>query len=160
MATHADLSLRLIENPTALQKTYLGPWRYQDNPTVLHTDTSLLPRNYRAHASWNYTREPGEDGKQPLSISYDMTRLQGLPGTRRYLVTLNPRKPFAAGSVIREIQYRHPSYSLDAAKYQKLLPELNREGPVKFCGSYFGFGFHEDAVRSAVELCTHYGVSW
>jgi predicted NAD/FAD-binding protein len=152
IAAHADEALALLADPSDDEKRLLGAWSYQRNRTLLHTDESFLPPNRRARASWNYRREKGEDGSAAVSVTYHMNRLQGLDARREYLVTLNPRSEPRAGSVVREFMYLHPAYNFTSLRSQAALPSLNGERSTWFCGSYFGYGFHEDAVKSAVAV--------
>jgi predicted NAD/FAD-binding protein len=152
IAAHADEALALLSDPSEDEKRLLGAWSYARNRTVLHTDEAFLPPNRRAWASWNYRRERGEDGAAAVSVTYHMNRLQGLDSRREYLVTLNPRVEPRAGTVIREFLYMHPTYSFSSLRSQAELPTLNGVRSTWFCGSYFGYGFHEDAVRSALAV--------
>lgn len=157
VAVHADEALALLEDPSAEEKRLLGAWRYQRNRTVLHTDASVLPPNRRAWASWNYARETGSDGER-LSVTYDMNNLQGLPCRERYCVTLNPDRPIPKKRIIREIEYTHPTYTFEAIRSQAGLPGLSGVRHTYYCGSYFGYGFHEDAVRSALDVSKLFGL--
>jgi len=152
VAAHADEALTLLADPSEDEHALLGAWSYSKNRTVLHTDASLMPDNPRAWASWNYRRVRGEDDGGPVSLTYDMTRLQGLRAKKRYFVTLNPRREPAPGSVLRELSYMHPIYSFASLASQARLPSLNGIRSTWFCGSYFSYGFHEDAVRSALAV--------
>lgn len=148
-ACHADEALGLIIRPSAEEKAALGAWRYERNLAVLHTDVSVLPKRRRAWASWNYLQEESPGNAAPASVTYHMNRLQGLRCTRDYCVSLNPRRSFPRETVITEITYHHPVFSASSVASQQSLPELNGRRNTYFCGSYFGYGFHEDAVRSA-----------
>jgi len=153
LAAHADEALRLLADPSDAECRLLEPWKYQRNRTVLHTDTSVLPPNPRAWAGWNFVREAeGRPGQEPVSLTYSMNRLQGLRATRHYCVSLNRRRPVSADAVIAEMDYTHPTYTFASMATQKDLPALNGRQNTYFCGSYFGYGFHEDAVRSGVEV--------
>jgi len=158
LATHADQSLKLLADPSPTEAELLGAWRYSKNQTVLHTDTAVLPPLKNAWASWNYRRDRGLSPQAPASLTYDMNRLQGLSTKQRYLVTLNPARPIRPDAVVREMVYHHPVYTIEAIKSQDRLHLLNTSGQTFFCGSYFGYGFHEDAVRSAVEVGHRLGV--
>ncbi len=158
IATHADQALKLLEHPTAMEKKLLGAWGYSRNRTFLHTDTSVMPPNRRAWASWNYTRHAQADSHSPVTVSYDMTHLQKLNTSQPYFVTLNPQRPIAKSCIIKEINYTHPQYSFEAFNAQKELPKLNAEHNTFFCGAYFGFGFHEDGVKSALSVGEQFGV--
>ena len=156
IAAHADEALALLADPSQDEKRLLGAWSYQRNRTVLHCDESFLPPNRRARASWNYRREKGEDGSGAVSVTYHMNRLQGLDARREYLVTLNPRSEPRAGSVVREFLYMHPTYNFASLRAQAGLPGLNGVRATWFCGSYFGYGFHEDAVKSALAVAADF----
>jgi predicted NAD/FAD-binding protein len=158
IAAHADEALAMLDDPSPDESRLLGAWSYQSNRTTLHTDTAALPPSRRAWASWNYTRESGEGGERPVSVSYYMNRLQGLSAHNHYCVSLNRRTPLRSGSVIAEMEYRHPTYTFPSMATQIELPALNGRSNTWFCGSYFGYGFHEDAVRSAVEVGRQFGV--
>lgn len=157
VATHADEALGILQSPSHDEKRLLGAWRYHVNNTVLHTDTSVLPPVRRAWSCWNYCREGIGEGDSPVSVSYSMNLLQGLETARHYCVSLNRRIPVNEDSVIARIVYRHPTYSFDSVKTQTELPSLNGLRNTWFCGSYFGYGFHEDAVRSAVSVGRDFG---
>lgn len=158
LACHADESLQLLNDPTPNEKKLLGVWKYTKNNIVLHADSSVMPANSRAWASWNYTREWTEDGSEPLSLTYHMNRLQGLETAENYFVTLNRQKPIGPKSVIMQIVYTHPQYDFQSLALQKELPKLNGCNNTFFCGSYFGYGFHEDAVKSGVEVGRYFGM--
>lgn len=157
LAVHADKVLSLLADPSEHERSLFGVWRYQPNHTVLHSDRSLLPRCERAWASWNYKRERGEHGDEPISISYDMTRLQGLSTKQRYLVTLNPRREIPREHIIHEVLFDHPVYSHESVATQSAISSLNGTSRSWFAGSYLGFGFHEDAVRSAHNIGALWG---
>ncbi|MCE3260653.1 MAG: amine oxidase, flavin-containing, partial [Bacteroidetes bacterium] len=152
-ASHADQSLRIIDDPTDAEKRLLAPFKYEKNKAVAHWDESVMPKNRRTWSSWNYRIEE-RDGKQIPTTIYWMNRLQGVSKTKNYFVSINvlpetvdPKK------IIREIDYEHPLFDVPAIKAQSELKTLNEAGPLYFCGSYFKYGFHEDAYKSAVELC-------
>jgi predicted NAD/FAD-binding protein len=151
IASHADEALAMLADPSEEESRALGAWTYRRNRTLLHTDESFLPPNRRAWASWNYRREKGEDGRDGVSVTYDMNCLQGLITRRRYLVTLNPRVEPKPGTVLREFDYRHPGYDFAAIRSQAALRALNGARSTWYCGSYFGYGFHEDAAVSGLE---------
>jgi predicted NAD/FAD-binding protein len=155
IAAHADEALAMLSDPTADESRLLGAWSYQRNRTLLHCDENFLPPNSRARASWNYRREKGEDGTAGVSVTYDMNSLQGLTSKRRYLVTLNPRVEPRAGTLLREYMYLHPTYNFAAIRTQPELARLDGVRSTWFCGSYHGYGFHEDAVVSALRAVRH-----
>jgi predicted NAD/FAD-binding protein len=159
LACHADESLALLRNPKPNEAELLGKWKYSRNRVILHADTALLPPLRRAWASWNYFRSRGSTEDDPAALTYHMNRLQQLGTSREYCVTLNPRREPAPPLCTAEFVYDHPIYNFGALATQSRLQDLNREGPVHFCGSYFGYGFHEDAVRSSVQLAGQFGIS-
>lgn len=149
LAAHADQSLRMLSDPSPLQSELLRPFAYQANDVDLHTDSRFMPRKRLAWASWNY--RSGHDGA--ASIHYWMNCLQGVSEQTDYFVSLNTRAEIAEDRICRNLQYEHPLFDLPAIAAQQRLPELNAEGPIYFCGSYFRYGFHEDAFKSSVDLC-------
>lgn len=159
IATHADQALALLEKPTSLEQKLLGAWTYSRNKTFLHTDERVMPPNKRAWASWNYLRHGQSGANSPVTVSYDMTRLQKLESKHRYFVTLNPHKSIPDRYCIEEIDYTHPQYSFEAFQTQKDLPKLNGQNRTFFCGAYFGYGFHEDGVKSALNVGEKFGVT-
>jgi len=158
IAAHADEALALLRDPSADEKRLLSPWVYQKNHTILHTDPSAMPALKNARGSWNFIREKNGTGGSVLSLTYDMNRLQGLKTEFNYYVTLNTGRELNKGSVIAEMVYHHPTYSFDSMKTQSELHSLNGVNRTFFCGSFFGYGFHEDAVRSAVQVAEKFGV--
>jgi uncharacterized protein len=158
IAAHADEAFRLLEDPTPDETKFLSVWKYNKNMTVLHTDSSVMPSNHRAWASWNYTREETGQGNEPLSLTYHMNRLQGLTTQYPYFVTLNRTTPVDSASVIKEITYMHPMYDFKSTATQPHLPTLNGVNHTYYCGSYFGYGFHEDAVVSGVNVANCFGL--
>jgi len=156
IAAHADEAFTMLADPSADERKFLSPWRYNRNHTILHTDTSAMPPNRRAWSSWNFIRE--SEGDNALSLTYSMNLLQGLSAKEQYFVTLNRRKPIPRNKIIAEMLYTHPIYTADSMRTQKDLPSLNGKLNTWFCGSYFGYGFHEDAVRSAVAVARDFGI--
>jgi len=146
LATHADTSLRMLADASELQRSVLGAFSYQRNEAVLHTDPSMMPRRRRAWASWNYhvSNPPSE----LPTVTYWMNNLQRLRATDPYMVTLNRTAEIDPASVIRAFVYHHPIYSAAAVRAQGRYAEVDGEGGVHFAGAYWGYGFHEDGVRS------------
>ncbi|MBA3393614.1 MAG: FAD-dependent oxidoreductase [Deltaproteobacteria bacterium] len=142
IATHADTALELLAAPTAVERRVLGAFRYSTNRTVLHTDRGFLPRSDAAHAAWNYVADPAT---AQVSVTYSMTRLQGLPDVP-YLVTLNPRHEPA--NILHDVTFEHPQLDSAALAAQSEVPRLAGTHRTYYAGSYLGFGFHEDALRS------------
>lgn len=144
IATHADTALALLARPTEAERTTLGAFRYSRNRTVLHRDRSFLPRSPAAHASWNYVADPDT---ARVAVTYSMTRLQGLPDTP-YLVTLNPRRE--PQDVLHEVAFDHPQFDRAVLAAQARLPHLGGLERTYYAGAHFGFGFHEDGMRTGL----------
>ncbi len=147
LACHADQAIQMIENPSATQKKLLSRWKYHKNTAVLHTDDSVMPQSKAAWAAWNYRRE----GDRTCTI-YWINQLQEIDTKQNYFISINGRESLRSEKIIRVIEYEHPLYDLDAANSQTQLDALNKSGPIYFCGSYFGYGFHEDGFRSGMEV--------
>lgn len=157
-ASHADETLRMIAEPTNDEQRLLGAWKYSTNETVLHTDTTVLPPLQRAWASWNFCRRHGSGSEAPVSVSYHMNKLQGLRTREQYIVSLNERQ-IRDEKVHYAVSYTHPLFDFAAIKTQSQLPLLNDKNNSYFCGAYFGNGFHEDGVKSALSVCKFFGQS-
>ena len=157
LACHADQALALLAEPSEAEGRLLGRFRYQPNRTYLHTDTALMPRRRPVWSSWNYLSALDGDGRRAVSVTYWMNRLQGLATDRDYLVSLNPLRPPRDEAVLAEMTYEHPVFDQAAIDAQPALAELQGRDRVWFCGSYFGYGFHEDALASAVEVAGRLG---
>jgi predicted NAD/FAD-binding protein len=156
LATHAPTSLALLADPTPLETELLSRFRYQPNLATLHTDTRFMPRERRCWAAWNYRVELGPEGALRSSTHYWMNRLQGVSDKTDYLVSINAPEGLDESRVIRRIAYEHPLFDLNAVHAQARLPELNRLGrdqTTYYCGAWFRYGFHEDGLLSAVNLC-------
>lgn len=152
IAAHADQALQLLQDPSPEERSLLGCWQYTRSRTLLHTDESVMPPIRKVWSSWNFQRLEGAR----TSLTYHMNRLQGLETRQQYFVSLNlPQEP---RGVIREFSYTHPMYTRDALASLPKLKELNGTNRTWFAGSYHGNGFHEDAVRSAVEVAKGFGM--
>lgn len=158
IGAHADEALRMLADPSPEESRLLGAWRYTSNHTVLHTDVSAMPWTQKSWASWNYILEDRPGAVLPVSLTYDMNRLQSLKTQERYFVTLNRHAPYDESRVIRRIDYTHPSYTWESLNTQEHLPSLNGVRRTFFCGSYFSYGFHEDAVKSALGVTRFFGL--
>lgn len=156
VATHSDQALQLLANPTAAEAEVLGAIPYQENEVVLHTDTSLLPRRRRAWAAWNYhlPKVPS----QRATVTYNMNILQGLLGAEVYSVTLNRTDAIDPARVLRRFVYHHPVFDEAGVAAQARVPSINGSNRTWFCGAWCGFGFHEDAVQSALRVAADFGI--
>jgi predicted NAD/FAD-binding protein len=151
-ACHADQALRILEEPTTLEQRLLSPFRYQKNMATVHCDESVMPKNKKTWSSWNYRVEERNGQLIPTTI-YWMNSLQQVSKKQNYFVSINA----LPGSInkdkfIMEIEYEHPLFDGQAISAQKELTKLNGQGILFYCGSYFSYGFHEDAYGSAVSL--------
>jgi predicted NAD/FAD-binding protein len=157
IATHSDQALTLLSDPSTQEARLLRAIPYQRNEAVLHTDSTLLPRRQQARAAWNFhlLREP-----KPLStVTYYMNHLQRLDADRDFCVTLNRTEAIEPAKVIRTISYAHPVYTpagVAAQSQHETISGLAQR--THYCGAYWGWGFHEDGVRSALRACEPFGV--
>lgn len=158
IGAHADDALALLDDPDSEEQANLSPWRYQPNEVVLHTSNSHLPPDPRQWASWNFIRKSGDGRNRPVLVSYYMNRLQALSSGENYIVTLNPGSTIPEDKIINRTTLTHPLYSEAALASQPRLQKMNGKRNTWFCGSYFGYGFHEDAVRSAVDVAKGFGI--
>ena len=158
IATHADEALSLLADPTPEERQLLSKWKYSRNRTIVHTDTTFLPPNKRAWASWNYVRTADVESGHAASLTYYMNRLQDLKTGHDYCVTLNTDREVPREHVVRKMLYTHPLYTFDAIATQERLRAMNGAQNTFFCGSYLGHGFHEDAVVSGIEVARRFGI--
>jgi len=155
MACHSDQALSLLVDPTRAEREILGALPFEANEVVLHTDTSVLPRSRRAWASWNYRVR--EDTEAPATVTYNMNKLQTLNAASTYCVTLNATDSINPDSILHQTRFSHPKYTLAGMTALKRHSEISGLGHTHFCGAYWGFGFHEDGVRSAVQVAKRFG---
>ncbi|MDP9187834.1 MAG: FAD-dependent oxidoreductase [Actinomycetota bacterium] len=156
VATHSDQALEMLAEPSRAESEILGAIPYLPNETVLHTDTSLMPRRRRAWASWNFhLMEAAEPGR--TTVTYDMNRLQQLAASERFLVTLNRTEAIDPAKIIRRMSYSHPVYTPEGVAAQSRWAEISGHDRVHYCGAYWGWGFHEDGVRSGLRVCEQLG---
>ena len=154
-ASHSDQTLKILSDANPAEQKILGAFAYQENDTVLHTDIRVLPKRKRAWAAWNYfvpTR-----AKDRVAVTYDMNILQGLSAPETFCVSLNMDQVIDPARVLRRFIYHHPVYTADAIAAQKSWAEVSGKNGTHFCGAYWGFGFHEDGVKSALRVCEQLG---
>ncbi|HEY0119386.1 MAG TPA: FAD-dependent oxidoreductase [Cellulomonas sp.] len=159
IATHADQALGLLIDPSDQEMRTLGAFGYSRNATVLHTDSSMLPRTAGARASWNYRMSSCRSPDEPTVVTYWMNRLQGLDSPDDYLVTLNASERLDPDHVLAVMDYAHPVYTPEAVAAQARLGDLATDRTA-YAGAYHGWGFHEDGCRSGVDAARHFGVTW
>lgn len=160
LACHSDQCLQLLDEPTPCEREILGAIGYQSNETVLHTDARLLPKHRRAWAAWNAhvsgeSREPAE-----CTVSYCMNLLQGLESSEPFVVTLNRTAAIDPAKIIAKMRYAHPVYSHESVAAQARRAEINGVDRIWYAGAYWGWGFHEDGIRSAVDVVRALGGRW
>ena len=156
LATHADQSLALLADPSPAERQVLGAIPYQQNEAVLHVDERFLPRRARARAAWNYL-VPEQPGRR-LAVTYDMNALQGLQAPVRFQVTLNPPEPPDALKVLARMDYHHPVFTADGIAAQRRRDEIDGVRGTYYCGAWWGYGFHEDGVQSALVVARRLGI--
>ena len=153
LASHADQSLKMLNNATFDEKRILGEFKYIDNTAILHTDEKLMPKKKLAWSSWNSI------SKEDLSetcVTYWLNNLQNLKCKEDYFLTLNPVKEIEISKIIAKVNFNHPHFNLQTAKLQKELFSLQGKKRTWFCGSYFGYGFHEDGLKSSIEMMKYF----
>ena len=158
IATHADEALAMLAEPTSDEQRYLAAFRYQENDTYLHTDERLMPKLKSVWSCWNYLANKNDDVAPAVSVTYWMNQLQGLETKSNFFVSLNPIIAIDQAKVIKRIKYMHPVFDNEAMSVQKQLQRLQGVQNTWFAGSYFGYGFHEDALTSAVSVAKAFGV--
>lgn len=149
IAAHSDQALAMLAQPSALEQAVLGAIRYQANRAVLHTDTSVMPRQRRAWSAWNYERalDPQRESAQ-VCLHYWLNRLQPLPFAQPVVESLNPLRPIAPQSIIATFEYHHPVFDADAIAAQRRVAALQGYLHTWYCGAWTGYGFHEDGLAS------------
>ena len=149
-ATHADDTLRLIQDPTEKEKKFLSNIKYKKNLAYLHSDDQLMPDRKNAWSSWNSILNNKDINKN--SVTYWLNKLQNLKTKTNYFLTLNPINQIDKKKIIKIIEFSHPFYDLETIRTQKNLVKIQGINNTWFCGSYFGYGFHEDGLNSAIEI--------
>ena len=150
LATHADQALSLIKNPTDQEIKTLSNFDYKKNLAVLHCDESIMPKNKKVWSSWNTYVDPKNLNKS--SLSYWLNLLQNINCEKNIFLTLNPLKEIPNEKIYKKIEFTHPYYDQKALDNQKNLKNIQNKENLLFCGSYFGYGFHEDGIKSSIEM--------
>jgi predicted NAD/FAD-binding protein len=156
-ACHAPQAMQLLKDSSAREQTVLNNFRTSRNQTVLHTDSQLLPRKPSARASWNYHLGTA---RRSATLTYHMNRLQRLPTREDYCVTLNSTDAVDQHLILRQMDYFHPLYSVDAVRSQARWAEISGHNHTHFCGAYWFYGFHEDGLNSAIRVAQKLGARW
>ncbi|QXO18456.1 MULTISPECIES: NAD(P)/FAD-dependent oxidoreductase [Vibrio] len=154
-ACHSDQALNMLNDPSRNETDILSAMAYQANEVVLHTDTALLPKRKAAWASWNYwlSGQAGEDQQLP-SLTYNMNILQHIHSPHTFCVTLNSTHSIEPDKVLRKFVYHHPVFTLQSVRAQERKQEVSGLNNTWYCGAYWHNGFHEDGVRSALDVIT------
>ncbi len=157
IAAHSNQALRMLADPSPSEAEVLGAIPYQLNEAVLHTDRSLLPKRRRAWASWNFHLRDEPLGR--TTVTYHMNRLQSLRSEQEFCVTLNQTDAIDPGAVVKVIRYEHPVYTPAGLAAQRRWQEISGVRHTHYCGAYWGYGFHEDGVASALRVCSSFGAT-
>ena len=159
-ACHSDQALAILNTPTASQQAILGQIPYANNQVVLHRDEQILPRRKLAWASWNYqiTGYEGES-QAPAALTYNMNILQRLESNTTFCVSLNNVSDIRSDKVFGQYQYAHPQFDSASIAAQNRRLDISGQNGLYFCGAYWYNGFHEDGVRSALDVCASFGVT-
>lgn len=155
LACHSDQALALLGHPTDAERNILGAVPYQANSAVLHTDTSLLPKRRGAWAAWNYHVT---GGNQPAALTYNMNLLQGIESPHTFCVTLNRDDAIDPTKALRHMTYDHPVFTMEGEHAKAAYGDINHRNRTSYCGAYWGNGFHEDGVNSALAVAERFGI--
>ena len=156
ISTHSNQALNLLSDPTTDEKNILGNIKYQKNTALIHTDVSILPKRKLAWSSWNYLIN--QDSNQLVTLTYNMNILQNLKSNKTYCVTINNTKKLNPDKIIKEIIYHHPLFTESSVKAQKQKAIICGCNNTYYTGAYWGYGFHEDGVNSALDVCSKFGI--
>lgn len=157
-ACHSDQALRMLGEPSGLEEKVLSGFPYEINEAVLHTDSSVLPRCQKAWSAWNYRIAQSGSEVSAATVTYNMNILQHIQSSKTFCVTLNDSDQIAESAVISRHRYAHPVFTTQRAVLQSMHDQLIRRNRTSFCGAYWGNGFHEDGVNSALAVCRRFGV--
>ena len=150
IATHADEALNIIHNPTVDEEEILKNFKYRENTAVIHFDDSIMPRNKKAWCSWNSSMSKDDIGK--TSVTYWLNQLQNLKIDRDIFLTINPFREISESQIFKKVRFTHPYYDNTALSNQINLNKIQNKKNILFCGSYFGYGFHEDGIKSSIDM--------
>ena len=150
LASHADESLKIISDITNKEREILSNFKYKPNKAVIHSDEKLMPVNKKAWCSWNSSLNP--DNKEQSSVTYWLNQLQNLKTDKNIFLTINPFVEIASDKIYHKIDFTHPYYDEKALQNQSNLKTIQNTNNTLFAGSYFGYGFHEDGIKSSIEM--------
>ena len=154
IATHADEALSLITDPTPEEKSILANFKYKNNIAIIHTDETLMPKNKKAWSSWNSS--VNKENTSETSITYWLNLLQNLKTNKNIFLSLNPFLKIDPKKIISKVKFTHPYYDKEALENQNRLKNIQNKKNLLFCGSYFGYGFHEDGIKSSLEMIKYF----
>jgi uncharacterized protein len=150
VATHADEALKIIENPTQDENSILKKFKYRANNAVIHFDESVMPKNKKAWCAWNSSMDSTNNEK--TAVTYWINKLQNLKIDKDIFLTINPFKEIQKDKIFKKVAFTHPYYDTEALTNQSNLYKIQNKNNILFCGSYFGYGFHEDGIKSSIEM--------
>ena len=150
IATHADEALKLIEKPTEEERTILSNFKYKENIAYIHFDESIMPKNKKNWCSWNSSVD--ELNVNNNSVTYWLNLLQNLKEEKNIFLTLNPYQKINEEKIFKKVKFTHPYYDQNTLINQKNLSKIQNKESILFCGSYFGYGFHEDGIKSSLNM--------
>ena len=150
IATHANEALSLIENPLEEEENILSNFKYKENIAVVHTDENIMPKNKKVWSSWNSHVKSESPNKN--SLTYWLNLLQNLKCKENIFLTLNPTSQISENKILKKVKFTHPYFDQNALDHQNKLNLLQNKKNILFCGSYFGYGFHEDGIKSSIEM--------
>ena len=150
IATHADEALKLIEKPTEEERTILSNFKYKENIAYIHFDENIMPKNKKNWCSWNSSVD--ELNVNNNSVTYWLNLLQNLKEDKNIFLTLNPYQKINEEKIFKKVKFTHPYYDQNTLINQKNLSKIQNKESILFCGSYFGYGFHEDGIKSSLNI--------
>ena len=153
LASHADQSLDMLDKPTEEEKKVLGEFKYISNNAVLHTDEKFMPKRKLAWSSWNSI-----SSNNKTCVTYWLNNLQNLKCDNNYFLTLNPIAEITESKILKKLKFTHPYFNSETLKLQKSLISIQGKKRTWYCGSYFGYGFHEDGIKSAINLIKNFKI--
>ena len=153
LASHADQSLKMLDKPTEEEQRILSKFKYVSNEAILHSDESLMPKKKLAWSSWNSISNGNK-----TCVTYWLNNLQNLKSDKNFFLTLNPIKEINKKNIVKNINFTHPYFNSETLKYQKSLFSLQGKKRTWYCGSYFSYGFHEDGIKSAMNLIKNFKI--
>ena len=150
LANHADEALSIIENPLEEERIFLSNFKYKENIAIIHSDENIMPKNKEVWSSWN--SHVNSENPEKNSLTYWLNLLQNLNCHENIFLTLNPMSKIKEDKILKKVKFTHPYFDQKALDFQKKLSLLQNKKNILFCGSYFGYGFHEDGIKSSIEM--------